>query len=79
MTTRAAIIAATASRLGLHPGGIADDQTLANLGADSLNTVEIAMQIEATLNLSDPINQDILETGTIAQIVAAVDAMRGQA
>lgn len=79
MTTRAALITAISEKLGLHPHGIADDQTLADLGADSLDMVEITMDVETALDLPDPINPDTMETATIAQIVAAVDAMRGKA
>lgn len=79
MTTRAALIAATADALGMHPNDIADDQTLADLGADSLDMVEIAMAVESALELPEHIDNDTMETGTIAQIVAAVDAMRGAA
>lgn len=79
MTTRDALITATADALGIHPHGIADDQTLADLGADSLDMVEIAMDVETALGLQDPINPDTMETATIVQIVAAVDAMRGKA
>lgn len=78
MTTRAALITATADALGIHPNGIADDQTLADLGADSLDMVEIAMAVESALDLQDHIDNDTMETATIAQIVAAVDAMRGK-
>lgn len=79
MTTRAALITAIADALGIHPNGIADDQTLADLGADSLDMVEIAMAVESALDLTDHIDNDTMETGTIAQIIAAVDTMRGQA
>lgn len=77
--TRTALVTAIVDALGLHPDGIADDQTLADLGADSLDMVEIVMEAEAALNLSDYIESEVIETGTVAEIVAAIGAMRGQA
>lgn len=77
--TRTVLVTAIADALGLHPDGIADDQTLADLGADSLDMVEIVMEAEAALNLSDYIESEVIETGTVAEIVAAIGAMRGQA
>lgn len=77
--TRTALVTAIADALGLHPDGIADNQTLAELGADSLDMVEITMNIENALELADHIDPEIIEIGTLAQIVTAIDAMRGQA
>ncbi len=75
---RTALVTAIADALGLHPGGIDDNQTLAELGADSLDMVEITMEIENALELADHIDPEIIEIGTLAQIVTAVDAMRGK-
>ena len=67
-----------AEQLGLVPGGIADTQTLADLGADSLDVVEIAFEIESALNL-DAIPTDALdETGTVADLIRTVERMVAQ-
>lgn len=77
MTTRDTLTRAIADTLGLHHGGdgISDDQTLADLGADSLDAVEIAMAVETALDLPEHIPDLAIETGTVGQLVAAIDAM----
>lgn len=80
-TTREILTAAIAETLGIHPGGIADDQTLSDLGADSLEEVEITMEVEEALGTTTQL--DAAFEGdtkpTVAQIVAAIDAMMGAA
>lgn len=75
-TAREILIAAIAKTCGIHPGGIADDQTLSDLGADSLEVVEITMEVEAALGTTTQL--DAAFEGdtepTIAQIVVAIDA-----
>lgn len=77
--TRTALLTAIANTLDLRSDAIADDQTLDDLGADSLDMVEIAMETENALDMVDYIKPEVIETGTVAQIIAAVDAMRGNA
>lgn len=60
--------------LGIPPSTITDD-----LGADSLDIVEIAMGIEDRLDLPEHLPTEVIETGTLAQILAAAAAMRGAA
>lgn len=76
MDTREALTAAIAETLGLHPNGIAGDQTLADLGADSLDMVEIAMAVEGALELENHISDEAMEESTIDQICVLIDAMK---
>lgn len=76
-TTREIVTAAIAATLGLVPSGIADNQTLSDLGADSLEAVEICMEVELALGTTTVLD-DAFSTDpepTVAQIVAAIDAM----
>lgn len=80
-TTREILTAAIAETLCIIPGGIADDQTLSDLGADSLEVVEITMSVEdalgTTTQLAAAFEGDT--EPTVAQIVSAIDAMMGAA
>jgi acyl carrier protein len=75
--TREILAAAIAGTLGILPGGIADDQTLSDLGASSLHVVAIAMQMEknlkTTVDLLAAFQTD--NEPTVAQIAAAIDAL----
>jgi acyl carrier protein len=75
--TREILAAAIADSLGILPGGIADDQTLSDLGADSLSVVEIAMTVEdnleTTVDLLSAFETD--NEPTVAQLAAAIDAL----
>lgn len=76
---RAILIDQIVYTLGIPPSTITDDHTLDNLGADSLDIVEIAMGIEDRLDLPEHLPTEVIETGTLAQILAAAVAMRGAA
>lgn len=78
-TTQDTIKAAIAKALGIHTDAIGEGDTLSDLGADSLDAVEIAMTIEDDLDLPEHLPTEVIETGTLAQILAAADAMRGAA
>ena len=75
--TREILAAAIAGTLGILPGGIADDQTLSDLGASSLDVVAIAMllekNLETTVDLLAAFQTD--NEPTVAQIAAAIDAL----
>ena len=76
-TTREILIDAICESLGILPGGIADNQTLTDLGADSLDMVEITMLVELALNTTRQLDGafDADSNPTVAQIVVAIDAM----
>lgn len=76
---RAILIDQIVYTLGIPPSTITDDHTLDDLGADSLDAVEIAMGIEDRLDLPEHLPTEVIESGTVAQIAAAADAMRGAA
>lgn len=78
-STRNTVLNTVATTLGIDRSAIADSQTLADLGADSLEGIEISMQIEDTLDLLDPIPGETMETATIGELIAKVDMMRGEA
>jgi acyl carrier protein len=75
--TREILVAAIAKTLGIPPGGIADDQTLSDLGASSLDVVEIAMQLEKNLKTTVDLLA-VFQTDnepTVSEIAAAIDAL----
>ena len=75
--TREILVAAIAGTLGILPGGIADDQTLSDLGADILHVVEIAMQLEKNLETTADLLA-VFQTDyepTVSEIAAAIDAL----
>lgn len=60
---RSRVIAVVAEKLSLDAAAISDASTLQNLGADSLDMVEIIMQLEETFDVSiDDEKAERLET-----------------
>jgi len=77
MTPRETIITTIAQHLDKRADTITDTHTLADLGADSLDAVEIAMGIEDAFGLPEHMPDAVMETGTVGEIVAAVEAVVG--
>jgi acyl carrier protein len=75
--TREILVAAIAGTLGILPGGIADDQTLSDLGADTLHVFEIARllgkNLKTTAHLLAAFQTDY--EPTVSEIAAAIDAL----
>jgi len=77
MTHRDQIHGIIAQNLGRPIASIDDTQTIADLGGDSLDGVQIAMEIEETFALDEHMPNEVIDAGTVGQIVAAVDQMTG--
>ena len=70
----ARVHAIIASALGL--AAVSDDQSLADLGADSLGILEMAMELETAFGVEIPdAAMDDLET--VADVVALVRGVKG--
>lgn len=78
-TTRITLIQTIAEVTGISAAEISPDHTLTSLGADSLDAVEIAMNMENKLNLTTQLDVVFEATPepTIAQIAAAIDGIVG--
>lgn len=71
------VIAVVTDKLSLDPTTISDSSTLQNLGADSLDMVEIIMQLEETFDVSiDDEKAEKLET--LSDVVEYIYLLLGE-
>lgn len=80
MNVQQQVIAIIAEQAVLEPGDVALDNTLADLGIDSLGLVESIFSIEEAFDISVPFNaNDPKESGfdisSVAAIIAAVEGL----
>lgn len=83
MNTQDQIIAIIAEQAMLEPSDIKLDNTLADLGIDSLGLVESIFAIEERFDISVPFNandpeESDFDISSVATIVAAVEQLRAQ-
>ncbi len=77
------VIAILAEQAVLDPSDIAPDQSLADLGIDSLGLVESIFAIEEAFDISVPFNANAPDAGefdisSVAAIIEAVERLVGQ-
>jgi len=75
-----AVIRIIAEQAVLDPGDVSPDQTLADLGIDSLGLVECIFAIEETFDVSVPFNandpaQGDFDISSVAAIIGAVKTL----
>ena len=75
MTTAATIIACIAKVTGTAAADITPASTLASLGIDSLDQIEIAMDIEAALGIALP--DDGIAGETVGDVIVMVEGVVG--
>ena len=80
MSIKEQVIAIIADQAMLEPADIAMDQTLEDIGIDSLGLVESIFAIEETFDISVPFNANDpqasdFDISSIAAIVAAVEKL----
>lgn len=83
MSIKDQVIAIIAEQAMLEPSDIAMDNTLADLGIDSLGLVESIFAIEETFDISVPFNANDPQAGdfdisSVASIVAAVEKLKSE-
>lgn len=77
------VIAILAEQAVLDPADIAPDQSLADLGIDSLGLVESIFAIEEAFDITVPFNANAPDAGefdisSVAAIIEAVERLVGQ-
>jgi acyl carrier protein len=83
MSIKDQVIAIIAEQAMLEPSDIKMDQTLGDIGIDSLGLVESIFAIEETFDISVPFNANDPHSGdfdisSIAAIVAAVEQLKSE-
>ena len=83
MSIKDQVIAIIAEQAMLEPSDIKMDQTLEDIGIDSLGLVESIFAIEETFDISVPFNANDPQAGefdisSIAAIVAAVEKLKSE-
>ena len=83
MTTQDKVIAILADHAMIEISDVALDNTLDDLGIDSMSLVETIFAIEEAFDVSVPFNANAPDEGgfdisTVASIVAAVDKLKAQ-
>jgi acyl carrier protein len=83
MTTQDKVIAILADQAMIEISDVALDNTLDDLGIDSMSLVETIFAIEEAFDVSVPFNANAPDEGgfdisTVASIVAAVDKLKAQ-
>lgn len=73
--TRNAIIAIIAEKLSIESSTITDSSTLQDLGADSLDLVEIVMRVEEQLNVAID-DQQVEQLKNVSDVVNYVHELR---
>ena len=81
MTTKDTVIAILAEQAMLEPSDVALDNTLDDLGIDSMALVETIFVIEEAFDISVPFNANNPEDSgfdisSVASIIAAVDQLK---
>jgi len=81
MSTQDKIIAILAEQALLAPSDVALDNSLEDLGIDSMALVETIFAIEEAFDITVPFNANAPQNGdfdisTVASIIAAVDALQ---
>lgn len=81
MTTKDTVIAILAGQAMLEPSDVALDNTLDDLGIDSMALVETIFAIEEAFDISVPFNANNPEDSgfdisSVASIIAAVDQLK---
>lgn len=79
-TLRDRVIAIIAEQAQIDPSGVTDDQTLEEIGVDSLGLVEAIFAIEEAFDVSVPFNanepaQSGFDISSVGAIVAAVEGL----
>lgn len=74
------VIRIIAEQAGRDPGEVSDDQSLADLGVDSLGLVEAIFAIEEEFDISVPFNaneptQSGFDISSVGAIIAAVEKL----
>lgn len=80
MSIKSQVIEIIAEQALLEPGDVAMDQTLEDLGIDSLALVESIFAIEEAFDISVPFNannpsESTFDISSVASIVAAVEGL----
>lgn len=75
MTTRTTVITIIAAQTGIDADTLTDDTRLDALGIDSLDMVEIAMDLETALGITLP--DAGIPGETVGDIIAAVEGVVG--
>ena len=83
MSIKDQVIAIIAEQAMLEPSDIKMDQTLEDIGIDSLGLVESIFAIEETFDISVPFNANdpqasAFDISSIAAIVAAVEKLKSE-
>jgi len=83
MSTQDQIIAILADQALLQPSDVALDNSLEDLGIDSMALVESIFAIEVAFDISIPFNANEPQNGdfdisTVAAIIAAVDKLKAE-
>jgi acyl carrier protein len=83
MSTQDQIIAILADQALLQPSDVALDNSLEDLGIDSMALVESIFAIEEAFDISIPFNANEPQNGdfdisTVAAIIAAVDKLKAE-
>ncbi|MDO7556197.1 MAG: acyl carrier protein [Loktanella sp.] len=83
MSTQDQIIAILADQALLQPSDVALDNSLEDLGIDSMALVESIFAIEEAFDISIPFNANDPQNGdfdisTVAAIIAAVDKLKAE-
>ena len=83
MSIKEQVIAIIAEQAMLEPSDIRMDQTLEDIGIDSLGLVESIFAIEETFDISVPFNANdpqasAFDISSIAAIVAAVEKLKSE-
>ncbi|NLB62113.1 MAG: acyl carrier protein [Clostridiales bacterium] len=63
------VIKILADYKGISEAGISADSTFADLGLDSLDTVELIMTFEDEFNVSLEINEELNNVGAVAKLI----------
>lgn len=83
MSTKEKVIAILAEQAMLDPSDIALDNSLDDLGIDSMSLVESIFAIEEAFDVTVPFNANApsdsaFDISTVASIIAAVDTLKAQ-
>lgn len=79
-TVKDSVIAIIAEQAVLEPSDISEDQTLADLGIDSMGLVEAIFSIEETFNIQVPFNanepeKSEFDISSVGAVIRAVERL----